>query len=122
MHRYLIATLAACGLLFVLAPEARAWGAARCGATYHGAGGGFYHTSSRAAYGPYGEHTSTHTTAYSPSTGLYHSGSGQTSGYGGSAYHSSAGYHNAYGGYGAYGGYHSTYGGAAAYGGAYRGW
>jgi hypothetical protein len=121
MHRFLIAALAACGLLIVLAPEAKAWGAARAGYTYRGPAGGVYHTSTRAAYGPYGVHTSSHTTAYSPYGGGYHAGYGQTMGYGGTAYHYSTGY-GGYGGYGTYGGYHATYGGVGTYGGVYRRW
>jgi hypothetical protein len=120
MSKYLIAAAAA---LLCHAADAHAWGAARAGSTYHTPGGGYSHTSTRAAYGPYGEHSSTHTTGYNPSTGFYHSGSGQTSGaYGGSAHHSSAAY--GAGGYGhgyAAGGYSTPYR-SGAYAGAYRRW
>jgi hypothetical protein len=118
MNRFLIATLAACWLMIASAPEAKAWGAARVGYTYHGAGG-YYHTSTRAAYGPYGMHTVTGTGGYSPYAGVYRTGYGV--GYRGTAYGYSTGY-GGYGGYSTYGGYHATYGGVGAYGGVYRRW
>lgn len=117
MNKALIVMAAGTALLLASAP-AHGYGAARCGYSYRGPGGGVYHTSTTAAYGPYGEHTATRTTGYTPATGVYHTGSGQTSGYGGSAYHYSAGGGGA--GYG-YGGYSGAYG-TAGYAGAYRRW
>ena len=109
MTKGFIAAVAAGLLLLAAAPEAKAWGFARSGSFYR-SGGSFYHTSNRAAYGPYGEHSSSRTTSYNPYTGFQHSGYGQTSGYGGSAYHSSS--MSGYGGAG-YGRYSA---------GAYRRW
>src|SRR5881275_1989497 len=109
-------TLLAVALLASLATarEARAWGAYHAGYTYHSPSGGFTPSGTTAAYGPYGEHTSTHSTSYSPNSGFSHTGYGQTSG----AYGSSA--HYSTGSSSSYGGYHSSYGGYSA--GAYRRW
>jgi hypothetical protein len=115
----LLLSVAAALVSLVTAAEARAWGAYHRGYTYHSPGGGFYHTGSTAAYGPYGEHTASRSYGYSPTTGAYHSGYGQTSGYAGSSYHYSSGY-GGYGGY--YGGYRGAYGGYGGYAGAYRRW
>jgi hypothetical protein len=115
----------ALGLLFAAAllwlataTEARAWGGFHRGYTYHSPGGGFYHSGSTAAYGPYGEHTSSRSFGYSPYTGAYHSGSSQSSGLYGSSYHYSSG-HDGYGS--SYGGYRGAYG-YGSYAGAYRRW
>jgi hypothetical protein len=126
MRKALIAFIAACGLLLAAASDAHAWGAARGGFSYRGYGGGFYHTSGRVAYGPYGEHGATRSTGYSPYTGFYHTSSRETAGYGygGTGYHYSGGAYRYGGGYhyGGYG-YASGYGyGAAGYAGAYRRW
>jgi hypothetical protein len=118
MMKTLLVTLAAVLVSLLAASEAQAWGGFHRGFTYHSPGGGFYHTGSTAAYGPYGEHTASRSFGYNPSTGFYHSGYGQTSGYGGSAYHYSSGY----GGYGSsYGGYRTAYD-YGGYAGAYRRW
>jgi hypothetical protein len=119
LKKTLLLLVAAACVSLATASEARAWGAIHRGYTYHTPGGGFSHTGSTAAYGPYGEHTSSHSTSYNPYTGFSHTGYGQTSGYGGSAYHYSSG-HGGYGGYA--GGFQGAYGGYGAYAGAYRRW
>jgi len=115
----LLPLVAAAFLSLAAAGQAHAWGGFHRGYTYHTPGGGFYHSGSTAAYGPYGEHTASRSYGYNPSTGFYHSGHSQSAGYGGSSYHYSAGTRG-YGGY--YGGYRGAYGYSRGYAGAYRRW
>ena len=119
MKNTLAPLFAAVLLSLATASQAVAWGGFHSGYTYHSPGGGFYHSGSTAAYGPYGAHTASRSYGYNPSSGFYHSGYGQTSGLGGSAYHYSAGSD----GRGAtYGGYNTASGSYGRYAGAYRRW
>lgn len=120
MNKTLFLLFAAALLSLATAKKASAWGAFHSGYSYHTPGGGFYHSGSTAACGPYGEHTSSHSSSYNPQTGFSHSGYGQTSGYGGSsAYHSSSS-SNGYGTF--HGGFLGAAGGFGGFAGAYRRW
>jgi len=98
-RRALFLSIAAALVSLVTATDVRAWGGFYRGFTVY-TPEGFYHHGATAAYGPYGEHTASRSFGYSPYTGAYHAGYGQTAGCGGSSYHYSTGY----GGYGGYAG------------------
>jgi hypothetical protein len=116
MNSKLILPVITAALMVLAMPtQVDAYGAAHVGYTHVGPSGA-YHTSATVAAGPRGVEATGHTTAVGAGGGVYHSGYGAATGFGGvGAGYGAAGY-----GYSSHGANYNANAAAAAANGAYR--